>query len=841
MIRSIQNEVKDNGMKQPRKVMEYLQARLRELADRVEKHKRPTPNPAGCTRAANLMGASAHSLGNLVGCAEALKEAMAVQYSKGIRAGMKAMENARLDYKTTIDRLAEVCKWKAETTNSWINKGEVACRDLLERAEAALRKAEEKEEAEAKIRIMEKQCEELVNLAVQAGKQVPAEAEVLEELEDEMDHREEMVGDLGRALRDTVPEGLKDRVEEALKESVAVAAKGRRYVDHVRARLDFSKDSESSSSKAAAGAAPGGWQTAAEELGETLGEEFKEEAGEPGGPTEGLEMGDMTEDEAAGTRRAAPRYLMDFMRSFGQMRANDSGWPTFDGRYVSYPCFKKEWEAYRQTYHSAVSDDLAARTLRDKCLQGDALQMVSHLDDLREMWETLDTCYERPDKYMEEALRPIVDFRRYKVTDSAAVREFYSLLRAAIKGARKIGRIELLINNQTIPRIMGKMPHVDWKEWATKRPDWMRQDATLAFETFIERKWLDALNIAAAEPTPWKGDGAKAVGGVRAPDKVTGSGRGVLRLTGAVNVVEQGDPPRSPSPLWDLSFGRKCRARNLIGCNGNHVMLQCEKLMSLGLAERRDVLEKSGLCMFCLKHAAELECYGRGGLSKPRCTQAGCDGEHTPGVHKLMGEDSAGVNVIAGDESEDEDETREEDKDEGWWVGTVGAMEMLDWAEGGPCSIPSMEQARDDDHGAAESSSQFGCGYEPLPGECSAGEMAEDEWWELELDCSSLEEEESGAAWPEVMQQPLRNATWPTRPGGTSRQKLKRRPRTDTDRSWEEARRSAWIRQLLSDDSSDEDESEERYGRFAESGRWMSELYGLPQHLVPTSGGECSG
>jgi hypothetical protein len=94
-------------------------------------------------------------------------------------------------------------------------------------------------------------------------------------------------------------------------------------------------------------------------------------------------------------------------------------------------------------------------------------------------------------------------------------------------------------------------------------------------------------------------------------------------------------------------------------------MLQCEKLMGLGLAERRDVLEKSGLCMFCLKHAEELECYGRGGLLKPRCTQAGCDGEHTPRVHKLMGEDNAGVNVVAGDESEDEDEIREEDEDEG--------------------------------------------------------------------------------------------------------------------------------------------------------------------------------
>jgi hypothetical protein len=97
------------------------------------------------------MGGPARSLGNLVGCAEALKEAMAAQYSKGIKAGMKAMENAKMDYKNTIDRLTEACKWKAETTNGWVYKGEVACGDLLERAEAALREAEEREEAEAKI------------------------------------------------------------------------------------------------------------------------------------------------------------------------------------------------------------------------------------------------------------------------------------------------------------------------------------------------------------------------------------------------------------------------------------------------------------------------------------------------------------------------------------------------------------------------------------------------------------------------------------------------------------------------------------------------------------------
>ncbi len=166
-------------------------------------------------------------------------------------------------------------------------------------------------------------------------------------------------------------------------------------------------------------------------------EELGEETEESGRPAEGIEVGDESEGEAMEARGAAPRYLVEFMRSFGQMRANDSRWPTFDGRYVSYPRFKKEWGAYRQMYHSAVSDDLAARTLRDKCLQGDALQMVNHLDDLWEMWETLDTCYERPDKYAEEALRPIVD-RRYKIADSAAVREFYSLVRAAIKGPGRL-------------------------------------------------------------------------------------------------------------------------------------------------------------------------------------------------------------------------------------------------------------------------------------------------------------------------------------------------------------------------------------------------------------------
>ncbi len=142
-----------------------------------------------------------------MGFAEALREATRGQYSKGIRAAMKALENTKLDFKTTIDRVAEASKWKEGTIEDWTSRGKKACADLMEKAVEVLKEAEEREEAEAKVRIMEGQCEELEGLAAQAGKQVPAEAEVevLEELEEEIDKRKEMVGDLGRALRETIP------------------------------------------------------------------------------------------------------------------------------------------------------------------------------------------------------------------------------------------------------------------------------------------------------------------------------------------------------------------------------------------------------------------------------------------------------------------------------------------------------------------------------------------------------------------------------------------------------------------------------------------------------------
>jgi hypothetical protein len=164
-----------------------------------------------------------------------------------------------------------------------------------------------------------------------------------------------------------------------------------------------------------------------------------------------------------------------------------------------------------------VRDEVVCRSLKERSLASSVRILVNDIEDLREAWTTLDTCFDRPEKYIAEALEPIVKFRGYKMFDNGAIREFYSLLRAAMMGARKVGLLHRLINDQTLPSILAKMPPNDLRQWARERPTWMREAVEEAFWAFVDQKWRDALNVAAAEPARWGAGsgGAGAHGTVR--------------------------------------------------------------------------------------------------------------------------------------------------------------------------------------------------------------------------------------------------------------------------------------------------------------------------------------
>jgi hypothetical protein len=339
----IVNRAVEKGAGQAKRVMASIRSQLDELGRKAEDYKRPTPTPAFATRTYDDMDAPSCSLAHLQGCVRLLKEATVGGYSKGIKVAKIAVENAVGDFKATIARTGEACKWKRGVAKEWYAKGEEVCGDLLKEAEQALKEAEAREAAEAKVRIMEYQCEELVNLAEQAEKQAASETEPepLIELEEEMEQRRDTVESLGQSLKETIPAEFKERAQQAVQDSIKIVEEGKRYLGHVRARLEFlSADSEagSYSGPTGAGAAANPW---------------RQPLGRPGGRSR-------TEEDSITT----PDGLATLLRGWGQLKANDSGWPTFDGRYASYPRFKREWTAYRETYHSVVNDDLAAKTLR---------------------------------------------------------------------------------------------------------------------------------------------------------------------------------------------------------------------------------------------------------------------------------------------------------------------------------------------------------------------------------------------------------------------------------------------------------------------------------------------
>jgi hypothetical protein len=175
------------------------------------------------------------------------------------------------------------------------------------------------------------------------------------------------------------------------------------------------------------------------------------------------------------------------------------------------------------------------------------------------------------------------------------------------------------------------------------------------------------------------------------------------------------------------------------------------------------------------------------------------------------------------------DSLKERDEEDQWgyeslWVGTIGAVEMAMEVDRVTSATINQEPTPGDDQTRAREETT----------------EDEDEQWDLEADRSS-----GGTSAPrdpghESPCRPRGGKARAPRPVRTGQPVFKTRSQATVDQQWEEARRNAWLRQLLSDDSSEESDGEERYGRFAESGRWITELYGIPQCPTTTLGRECS-
>ncbi len=195
----------------------------------------------------------------------------------------------------------------------------------------------------------------------------------------------------------------------------------------------------------------------------------------------------------------------------------------------------------------------------------------------------------------------------------------------------------------------------------------------------------------------------------------------------------------------------------------------------------------------------------------------------------VEGEEEYETVYWAGEEHEAECEYEWEYEDGGLWVGTVGAVEVLEWGEEAPDTTDALasvldgshpDEVRDNDQAKQEGNFQV----DEDPEEEPAGNGG----WDLEMECPSLEDEEAGASPAEPPHCPPYGASRPGRPTAAGEPRARKKQKTTAEQQWEEVRQNARLRQMLSNGLNSEDEDEEQHGRFAGPGRWTPELHGPP-------------
>jgi hypothetical protein len=100
------------------------------------------------------------------------------------------------------------------------------------------------------------------------------------------------------------------------------------------------------------------------------------------------------------------------LRSLGGTQANDAGWPLFNGGLTGEPTklmSERSW---------------FATPSRRNAWGANVKMLVGDVEELDKVWDTLDTCYNQPEKYIAEALDPVIKFRKYKVFEDTAIWKF---------------------------------------------------------------------------------------------------------------------------------------------------------------------------------------------------------------------------------------------------------------------------------------------------------------------------------------------------------------------------------------------------------------------------------
>jgi hypothetical protein len=278
----------------------------------------------------------------------------------------------------------------------------------------------------------------------------------------------------------------------------------------------------------------------------------------------------------------------------------------------------------------------------------------------------------------------------------------------------------------------------------------MREAVEEAFWNFVDQKWIDALNIAVAEPAGWGTGGRRST----AHESEKRGATEAKKLAQAAVHVTEADGKRQRQG----DGGMRCIFAGAMGCSGQHPPWNCRIFESMQAKEREKV--DNQLCPFCLLHDRTKTCGTKEKQTNPACNAPGCKGKRIRKLHEFLKDihaEEGRVHLVQENEEWEMpgDEWTVDREGEAMIMGTIQQEDDSSWQEVDSSWMELDEKEGSEDYcvgtcqGAGKQTPEAGnrCpGGGPFSPEEEKGEEDEefvrDGWWTPDLRELQVKEEE---------------------------------------------------------------------------------------------------
>jgi hypothetical protein len=239
--------------------------------------------------------------------------------------------------------------------------------------------------------------------------------------------------------------------------------------------------------------------------------------------------------------------------------------------------------------------------------------------------------YQRQDVFLHNLMKPVLAHKEIGEKNYRALEEYLDLLIRTLDIAEEARMLPVVLHRNNLRSMYEKWPHGEQAKWWThaERSDIMQQP--LEFRLYIMERYRVVATLASSmviastsrssnpKDSDKKKDGqGKQGGGGKPPQKAN-----VSAITQQQQQQPAGPPQQPPM---------QCRLGSS-GCQEAHPLEKCEHFKRLSPKQRVVKANELHLCLICLRHKADRECYARGNPDYKGCSESGRGMEHHPLLH----------------------------------------------------------------------------------------------------------------------------------------------------------------------------------------------------------------